>query len=460
MSTGAVHPHATGDHGLAPGVTPLGVERRVIRMPFSYQRPSWWAVFGIALGLSLMMQVAIVWLLARGVGVWGINQPVAWGFAITNFVWWIGIGHAGTLISAILLLCRQRWRTTINRFAEAMTLFAVANAALFPLLHLGRVWKFYYILPYWPNTLDLWPQWRSPLVWDAFAVMTYGLVSLLFWYIGMIPDLAVMRERAPGREQRLFFGVLALGWRGSARHWRHHQSAYLMLAGLATPLVVSVHSIVSFDFAVAILPGWHSTFFAPYFVAGAIFSGFAMVFTLCIPLRWHYGLHELITEDHLNKMAKVMLTAEIIVAYSYVVEIFNAMFSADVYEQSTTLDRLGGFYAGRFWVLVLCVIVLPQLLWSHRVRTNAAALFVLSILFNVGMWLERYIIIVTSLYRDYLPGSWGVFEGTLWDWALLIGTLGFFALLFMLFLRLLPAISMDESKGLIWSSARKKGGEA
>jgi molybdopterin-containing oxidoreductase family membrane subunit len=418
----------------------------------------WLGSLCLAFGLFNVLLVAITYLLIRGVGVWGVNVPVAWGYAITNFVWWVGIGHAGTFISAILYLLHQEWRTSINRFAEAMTLFAVACAGLMPLLHLGRPWFFYWLLPY-PDTMDLWPQFRSPLVWDVFAVGTYLIVSLIFWYIGLVPDLASLRDRSPKTWQRRVFGALALGWRGSARHWRRYQTAYLLLAGLATPLVVSVHSVVSLDFTVAIVPGWHSTIFPPYFVAGAIFSGFAMVLTLGIPLRHYFGLHDLITERHLDNCAKLTLVTGLVVAYGYLMETFMAHygveFGGDPYDWHVTLDRALGHYAPAYWTLITCNVLVPQALWFRRVRTSAAWLFALSILINVGMWVERFVIVVTSLHRDFLPSSWHLFSPTRWDWLTLFGSMGLFLLLFLLFVRLLPALSIAELKELAHKEAAK-----
>jgi Ni/Fe-hydrogenase subunit HybB-like protein len=408
----------------------------------------WLVGFGIAFTLTMVMFMSIGYLLVRGVGIWGINMPVAWGFAIVNLVWWIGIGHAGTLISAILLLLKQPWRTSINRFAEAMTLFAVACAVLFPVLHLGRPWLAYWLVPY-PNTMNLWPQFRSPLVWDFFAISTYGTVSFLFWYVGLIPDLATLRDRAKHRFPQVFYGVLALGWRGSATHWQRYQTAYLLLAGLATPLVVSVHTIVSLDFAASIVPGWHSTIFPPYFVAGAIFSGFAMVLTLAIPLRKVYGLEGFVTPRHLENMAKVMLATGLIVAYSYLTEGFMAWYGGNRYEEYVLLNRLRGPYAPLFWLLIFCNMIVPQALWFKSVRRNTIALFVIAIIVNIGMWLERFIIVVTSLHRDYLPSSWEMYYPTVWDWGLYLGTIGFFFALFFLFIRLLPMISIFEMRELV-----------
>src|SRR5207248_6415306 len=407
-------------------------------------------IFGMFICFMILQWflLAVCWLFYKGVGVWGVNIPVGWGFAIVNFAWWIGIGHAGTLISAILLLLHQEWRTSINRFAEAMTLFAVACAGLFPLLHLGRPWFFYWLLPY-PNTMGLWPQFRSPLVWDVFAVATYFTVSLLFWYVGLVPDLATLRDRSQSRVGRVVYGILAMGWRGSARHWHRYEIAYLLLAGLATPLVVSVHTVVSFDFAVAILPGWHSTIFPPYFVAGALFSGFAMVLTLAIPIRFAYGLQDFITLRHLENMAKILLATGLLVTYGYLMEGFMAWYSGDEFERYVTLNRMLGPYAPWYWVLLFCNCLLPQALWFKRLRTNVQLLFVIALLVNVGMWTERYVIVVTSLHRDFLPSSWGMYHPTVWDWATFAGTIGLFLCLMFLFLRFLPMISIFEMRTLL-----------
>jgi molybdopterin-containing oxidoreductase family membrane subunit len=408
----------------------------------------WLVGFAISFLLMNLLLVAVGYLLLVGVGIWGINIPVAWGFAIVNFVWWIGIGHAGTLISAILLLLHQKWRTSINRFAEAMTLFAVACAGLFPLLHMGRPWFFYWLMPY-PNSMNIWPQFRSPLVWDVFAVSTYGTVSLLFWYVGLIPDLATLRDTTQNRVAQVVYGFLAMGWRGSAYHWRRYEMTYLIMAGLATPLVVSVHTVVSFDFAVAILPGWHTTIFPPYFVAGAIYSGFAMVLVLAIPLRWFYGLEDFITVVHLENAAKVMLATGLLVAYGYAIEAFMAWYGNNLYEKFMLVNRAAGPYFYLYWALWLCNIIIPQVLWSKRVRTNPVALFVVAMIVLVGMWLERYIIVVTSLHRDYLPSSWGMYSGTFWDYATFVGTIGLFLTLLFLFIRFLPVISISEMQALL-----------
>jgi molybdopterin-containing oxidoreductase family membrane subunit len=429
---------------LEPGTSYATVSDRIADLVLRRRsRWPWFLGFTLALVATLIFFFACAVLFWKGPGIWGIDIPVAWGYAIGNFVWWIGIGHAGTFISAILLLLRQRWRTSINRFAEAMTLFAAGIAGIFPILHLGRPWFFYWLVPY-PDAMNVWPQWRSPLVWDIFAISTYLIVSLLFWYIGLIPDLATLRDRARTRAQQIIYGLFALGWRGEARHWARHQSAYLLLAGLATPLVVSVHSVVSLDFAIGNTPGYHSTLFPPYFVAGALFSGFAMVLTLAIPLRHFFRLHDLITLDHLDNAAKVMLATGWLVAYGYLAEAFMAFYSADQFEMYMMKNRMSGPYAPVFWALIACNVLIPQLLWVRRWRRNVAVLFALSLIVNMGMWMERFLIVVSSLHRDFMPSSWGMFYPTGWDWTHLFGSIGMFALLFMLFVRFLPAISIYE----------------
>ncbi len=416
----------------------------------------WLLGFAFLFGIVMVLNLAIGWLITKGVGIWGINIPIGWGFAIVNFVWWIGIGHAGTLISAILYLLNQKWRTSINRFAEAMTLFAVACAGLFPLIHTGRPWMAYYMFPY-PSTMGIWPQFRSPLIWDVFAVSTYGTVSLLFWFVGLLPDLATLRDRAKSRWQQVIFGVLSLGWRGSARHWHRYQSAYLLLAGLATPLVLSVHTVVSFDFAVGIVPGWHTTIFPPYFVAGAIYSGFAMVLTLAIPLRKAYGMEGFITLRHLEQMAKVMLATGLIVAYGYFIEFFMAFYSGNKFDVFLAKQRLHGPYAPFYYALILCNILTPQLLWFKKVRRNIPALFVMSLIINMGMWLERFVIVVISLTRDFMPSAWGRYSATIWDYATLVGTLGLFTMLIFLFVRGLPAIAISEMRELVHQDSHGEG---
>jgi Ni/Fe-hydrogenase subunit HybB-like protein len=414
-------------------------------------------IFGFAIAFSLLMLLnfTVGYLLVKGVGIWGINIPIGWGFAIVNFVWWIGIGHAGTLISAILLLLRQQWRTSINRFAEAMTLFAVACAGMFPLLHMGRPWLFYWLMPY-PNPMWLWPQFRSPLVWDVFAVSTYATVSLLFWFVGLVPDLATLRDRARNRPAKIIYGMLAMGWRGSAVHWSRYETASILLAGLATPLVVSVHTVVSFDFSVAQVAGWHTTIFPPYFVAGAIYSGFAMVMTLAIPIRKFYNLEDFITMRHLGNMAKVMLATGLIVAYGYMMETFMAFYSGNPFDRFLIINRMTGPYAFFYWMLIACNIVIPQIMWLRSVRNNVAILFVISLIVNVGMWLERFVIVVISLHRDFLPSSWGMYYPTRWDWATYVGTIGLFLTLLFLFIRFLPVISIYEMRSLVEETDEEK----
>ncbi len=404
---------------------------------------------GLTLGIigTFTLFIAVTYLFMKGIGIWGNNIPVAWAFDITNFVWWIGIGHAGTFISAILLLLRQKWRTSINRFAEAMTLIAVVCAGIFPLIHLGRPWFFFWLLPY-PNEQNMWPQFRSPLMWDVFAVSTYVLISFLFWFIGLIPDLAVLRDRAKKKPVRIIYGILAMGWRGSATHWQNYERTYFLLAALAAPLVISVHTIVSLDFAVSILPGWHSTIFPPYFVAGAIFSGFAMVLTLAIPLRKFFHLESYITLKHLENSSMVLLAMGLFVAYGYLMEMMMAWWSGDVFERHVAMNRAFGPYAWVYWCLVFCNILSPQILWSKSIRQNPLVLFLLSIVINIGMWLERFMIIVTSLHRDFLASSWGMFKPTVWDFLTLLGTIGLFVFLFMVFLRLLPMIAISEMQKL------------
>jgi Ni/Fe-hydrogenase subunit HybB-like protein len=418
---------------------------------------AWFVVFGVAFLLLNGLMLAVTWLLVKGTGIWGINIPVGWGFAIINFVWWIGIGHAGTLISAILLLMRQKWRNSINRFAEAMTLFAVMCAGLFPLIHTGRPWVAYWLMPIGPNTLGTWPQFRSPLVWDVFAVTTYLTVSALFWFIGLIPDFATLRDRSKNKLVQVIFGMLAMGWRGSAQHWFRYEAAYLILAGLSTPLVLSVHSIVSLDFAVSIIPGWHTTIFPPYFVAGAIYAGFAMVLTLALPIRAWYGLKDFITMKHIDWMAKFMLGTGLVVFYGYATEAFYGWYSGSKYEWDMIWNRMTGPYAPLYWSLIVCNGLIPQFLWSPKVRRSIPKVFVISLIVSVGMWLERFIIVVTSLHRDFLPSSFGMYTPTMWDWMTFLGTIGLFTFLMFLFVRFLPAINMFEMKELWHRQTHKHG---
>ncbi len=446
---------------LGPGHTLGTVTDKIGDVVLTKKTPlGWLGGFAVSFGLLQLMLLAVVNLLFVGIGVWGVTIPIGWGFDIINFVWWIGIGHAGTLISAILLLMRQEWRMSINRFAEAMTLFAVACAAFYPIFHTGRPWvAAYWLLPY-PNTMGLWPNFRSPLIWDVFAVSTYATVSALFWYVGLIPDMATLRDKTESRLLKVLYGLGAMGWRGSIRHWHNYETAYLLLAGLATPLVVSVHTVVSFDFATSLIPGWHATIFPPYFVAGAIYAGFAMVLTLAIPLRWYYGLQDFITMRHLENMAKVMLATGLVVAYGYVMEAFMAWYSGNTYEMFMMKNRMTGPYAVMYWCLILCNVVTPNLLWFKKLRTSIPFLFCVALVVSVGMWLERFVIIVTSLHRDFLPSSWGLYAGTRYDWAAFIGTIGLFLTLFFLFVRVLPAISMFEMKTILpGSGAHGSGGQ-
>ena len=437
---------------LRPPQTYAGVTDTVADSVLERRPGAAWMIGFAAFGTGVMILLtAISWLFLWGVGIWGIDMPVAWGFAIVNFVWWIGIGHAGTFISAFLLLLGQNWRTSINRFAEAMTLFAVAMAGLFPIIHLGRPWLFYWILPY-PNTMWLWPQFRSPLVWDAFAVSTYAIVSLVFWYIGLVPDAATMRDRATRPIVKKAFGVLALGWRNSARHWERYRIAYLILAGLAAPLVISVHSIVGLDFAVAQLPGWHSTIFPPYFVAGAILSGFAMVVTLAVPLRAAYGFKDLITERHLENCAKLMLTTALIVSYGYAAENFLAWFGGEVTEQHVAINRAFGAYGLTYALILFCNVVTPQTLWFAAVRRSPFLLWVVAFVIQIGMWTERFVIIVPSLQQGFLPGNWGMYAPTIWDYFTLGGTICAFFLMFLIFAKCLPSICMFETRALVYAT--------
>ncbi len=408
---------------------------------------AWYITFGISIFLFGILGVMVLYLLATGVGVWGNNAPVMWGFPIVNFVFWVGIGHAGTLISAILFLFRQKWRTAINRFAEAMTIFAVMCAGLFPAIHVGRIWVIWWVFPI-PNQMAMWPQFRSPLLWDVFAVSAYFTVSLLFWYMGMIPDLATLRDRAKTKLKAISYGIFALGWRGSNRHWHRYERAYLLLAALATPLVLSVHSVVSFDFAVSQLPGWHTTIFPPYFVAGAIFGGFAMVVTLAIPARQLWGLKNFITMRHLENMNKIILVTGSMVGFAYMMELFIAWYSGAMYEWFAFRNRMFGQHAWAYWIMIFCNMVAPQLFWLKRCRTNILIMFFVVMCVNVGMWFERFVIVL-SLEMDFLPSSWGYFSPTWVDMLTLLGSFGMFLTLFLLFIRFLPVIAMAEVKAIM-----------
>ncbi|MCL2659515.1 MAG: polysulfide reductase NrfD [Acidobacteriaceae bacterium] len=441
----------TGEYAvIAPGHNFRSVTQKIAGMVLTSKTPMGW-FFGVvvAAGVVQGLNVGLTWLFLKGVGIWGVTIPGAWGFAIINFVWWIGIGHAGTLISAILLLFKQTWRNSINRFAEAMTIFAVVCAGIFPLIHVGRPWLAYWLFPY-PNTMNVWPQFRSPLAWDVFAVSTYATISVVFWYIGMVPDFGTFRDRARMPLAKYTYGLLALGWRGSTRHWVRYESACLLLAGLSTPLVLSVHTVISFDFAVSALAGWHTTIFPPYFVAGAVYSGFAMVLTLAIPIRKFYHMEDLITLRHLDNMGKVMLATGGIVAYGYAMEIFMSWYSASHWEFFMMWNRMFGPMGWSYWILIMTNIAIPlTTLWSRKLRVNVLYLFILSLIVNSGMWFERFVIVVTSLYREYLPSSWGTYEPTRWDYMIYVGSWGLFTLLFLLFVRFLPMIPMSEIRTML-----------
>jgi Ni/Fe-hydrogenase subunit HybB-like protein len=446
----------TGEYRVVgPGHTFKSITEKISRIVLTTQTPvGWFLGLLVAGGGVMLLLTCVTWLVLKGTGIWGLDIPVGWGFAIINFVWWIGIGHAGTLISAILLLFKQEWRNSINRFAEAMTIFAVVCAGMFPLIHVGRPWLGYWLFPY-PNSMAVWPQFRSPLLWDVFAVSTYATISVVFWYIGMVPDFGTLRDRAKLPIAKWAYGLLSLGWRGSTRHWIRYESASLLLAGLSTPLVLSVHTVISFDFAVAILPGWHTTIFPPYFVAGAVYSGFAMVITLAIPIRKFYHLEDLITTRHIDNMAKVMLTTGLIVAYGYAMELFMSWYSASHWEYFAFWNRMFGPMGWSYWVLITCNIALPQLMWFRAVRVSPSMMFAMSFIVNTGMWFERFVIVVTSLYRDYLPSSWGTYKATRWDYGTFIGTLGLFTFLFFLFVRFIPMIPMSEVRMLLPQSKVK-----
>src|SRR5258706_4828206 len=428
----------------------------VLTRPVSF---GWLAGFSISFAIVMVLLGSIAWLIIKGVGIWVITSAIVWGFAFVNFVWWIGIGHGGTLFSAIVFLLNQQWRPSINRFAEAMTLFAVACAAVFPGIHVGRPWMAFYMFPY-PSTMGVWPQFRSPLIWDVFAVSTYGTVSALFWFVGLIPDLATLRDRATNKPAQIIYGMLAMGWRGSARHWHRYQSAYLLLAGLATPLVLSLHTVVSFDFSVGIVPGWHTTIFPPYFFAAALYPGFAIVLTISILLLKAYGMEGFITLRHLEQMAKVMLATGLIVAYGYFIEFFMAFYSGNKFDVFLAKQRLHGPYAPFYYALILCNILTPQLLWFKKVRRNIPALFVMSLIINIGMWLERFVIVVISLTRDFMPSAWGRYSPTVWDYATFVGTLGLFTMLIFLFVRGLPAIAISEMRELVHEDSHGSEGHS
>jgi len=436
---------------VGPGQTNTSITDKLTSIVFTKYTPkAWFAFMGIGFMLVMGLTVALTYLVLTGIGIWGNNIPVGWAFDIINFVWWIGIGHAGTLISAILLLFRQDWRMSISRSAEAMTIFAVICAAMFPIFHTGRPWlAIYWLLPY-PNTMTIWPNFRSPLIWDVFAVSTYATVSIVFWFTGLIPDLATFRDRATQPWMQKIYGVLSLGWRGSAKHWYRYENASLLLAGLSAPLVLSVHTVVSFDFAVAVLPCWHATIFPPYFVAGAVYAGFAMVLTLLIPLRKIYGLENIITMHNIENMAKVMLVTGMIVVYGYACEAFFGWYSGNGYERFMLINRTWkGPMAWSYWMLLVCNFIVPQLMWSKKFRRNLGVVFLVCMFVNVGMWLERFVIIVTSLHRDFIPSSWQMYYPTRWDFITFFGTVGLFLTLMFLFVRVMPMIAIFEMKTLL-----------
>ena len=427
---------------------------------FSPPSGRWWALFAGAAGLFLFYLFAIGMVVSHGMGLLGVNHPIGWGTMIITFVFWIGIGHAGTLISAILFLFRQKWRTSVARSAEAMTIFAVMTAGIFPLIHTGRPWLDFWLFPYPNQRGPLWVNFRSPLIWDVFAVSTYATVSMVFWYVGLIPDFATLRDRAQkikSKTRFFIYGALSLGWRGSAKHWRHYEMVYLLLAGLSTPLVLSVHTIVSFDFAVATLPGWHTTIFPPYFVAGAIFSGFGMVVTLMTLVRIGFPkFKDYITLNHMEAMNKIIMLTSLMVGYAYGSEQFIAWYSGNAYEKYVFLNRAMGPYAWSYWIMVSCNVLVPQIFWWRYARRSIPIMFVVSLLVNVGMWFERFVITVTSLHRDFIPANWGQYAWSFWDTAILVGSFGMFFTLFLLYLRFIPAISIAEVKTVLNRSKKKK----
>jgi len=429
-----------------PGSTLHDITEDVCRVAESKMPRAWYVAFSIALVFVAIFAVSVATLFWRGIGAWGNTGPTFWAWDITNFVWWVGIGHAGTLISAVLFIFRQRWRTAINRFAEAMTLFAVLGAMTFAGIHVGRPWVIYYLFPL-PDQMSLWPSFKSPLLWDVFAVGTYFTVSLLFWFTGLVPDLATMRDRATTPWRRRVFGFFAMGWRGSNRSWRNYERAYLILAGISTPLVISVHSVVAMDFATSIIPGWHTTIFPPYFVVGAVFSGFAMVMTVLLVARKIFKLERVILPRHLDLMNKVILLTSCLIGFAYATEFFIAWYSGNPYELYVFKNRAVGPYSWAYWTMVVCNVIVPQIFWKKSMRTNVPVMWVVSILINVGMWFERFVIIVTSLHRDFLPSSWGMFHPSIVDIGTFTGSIGVFFAGFLLFMRYLPVVAMSEVKG-------------
>jgi Ni/Fe-hydrogenase subunit HybB-like protein len=441
--------HATQELLVTGGKTFSDINDDVSRPLESFPTKKWWVVFGTTITILAIWAFVVTQFVGRGQGVLGLNQPSGWGTDITNFVFWVGIGHAGTLISAILFMFRQKWRTGINRSAEAMTIFAVITALTFPLLHTGRPWyAAFWLLPY-PNQRQLWVNFRSPLLWDVFAVGTYFTISSVFWFVGLIPDLATVRDRAKNGIRKTIYTLLSLGWRGSNKNWLHYETAYMILAALSTPLVLSVHTIVSFDFAVAQLPGWHTTIFPPYFVAGAIFSGFAMVVTLLVIMREMFGFKNYITLDHLEKMNKIIMATGMMVGYAYACEFFIAWYSGAQFEKYVFINRAFGPYWWAYWTMAICNVIIPQVFWIRSMRRNIGVMFVVSLFVNIGMWFERYVIVTTSLHRDFLPSSWAMYFPTWYDWGWTLGSFGLFFALFLLFVRFLPTIAMAEVKSVM-----------
>lgn len=414
----------------------------------------WWAAFAVSSVLTLALLGSIIWLFVAGIGIWGVNSVIVWGFAIANYVWWIGIGNAGTLISAMLLLARQDWRASINRFAETMTLFAVSIAGLFPILHLGRFYRFYWLAPY-PNTMGLWPQWRSALVWDFAAIISYLIFSIMFWYLGLIPDLATLRDRAQTRAGRMIYGALALGWRGSAKHWYRHDAVYYPMAAMAVPLVVSVHSVVGMDFAASLVPGWQETIYPPYFVVGALYSGFGMVVVLTALIRWGFGLQSVVRVAHFEAMGKVILISSLVMGTSYATEWFMAWYGGERAELSHLQHIFFGAYSPVYYTMLTCNVLIPQILWFPQMRRSIAAVVIVSVLLNIGMWLERILIIWNILSHGYLPSMWRLFYPTVWDWLLLAASFGFYAFMFLCIVRLVPFVAMHDLAKVLHRQERK-----
>jgi Ni/Fe-hydrogenase subunit HybB-like protein len=438
-----------------PDVTIGSIGDHVSGLVLRPRAPLWWWIgFGISFSLFLVLVVAAAWLFVNGIGVWGVNIPVAWGFAIAEYVWWIALASGGTIVSALFYLTRSDWRSGTNRIAESMMLCAAASAGIMPIFHLGRPGLFYWLFPY-SNVMGIWPQFRSPLLWDFVCLLCYILMSIMFYYVGLLPDLATVRDRARSRGKQIFYGILALGWRGSARHWRNYKSVYFIMAAIMAPMVISVHSVVGLDFAGGLTPGWHSTQFPPYFFFGAVISGLALVIMLTVPIRRAYGLESIITEHHLNALGKVMLTGSLMLGYSYLWEAWGPYYGSEIAERTMFDQRVFGFYAPSFWATIALNIAIPQLLWLPAVRRSEVLLFLIALGVIVGMWFERFVIVITSLHRNYMPSEWGNFYPTLWDWATLAGSIGLFLTLFFLILRLLPIVSIAEIREIVDKEKRE-----